>query len=56
MKDSVPIQAVTGRDLVRCVTLADKEAWIQLELVGVWLRPSHYMLRHYSELGYGVCA
>ena len=49
MKDSVPIQAVTGRDLVRCVTLADKEAWVQLELVGVWLRPSHYMLRHYSS-------
>ena len=49
MKDSVPIQAVTGRELVRCVTLADKEAWIQLELVGVWLRPSHYMLRHYSS-------
>ena len=49
MKDSVPIQAVTGRDLVRCVTLADKEAWIQLELVSVWLRPSHYTLRHYSS-------
>ena len=49
MKDSVPIQAVTGRELVRCVTLADKEAWIQLELLGVWLRPAHYTLRHYSS-------
>ena len=47
MKDSLPIDHVVGRAVVRCVTSAEPAAWICIELCGVWVQPSAYTLRHY---------
>ena len=47
MKDSLPIDHVVGRAVVRCVTSADPPAWICIELTAAWVAPNAYTLRHY---------
>ena len=49
MKDSLPIEHVVGRATVRCLTSADVSAWICVELLGAFLQPAAYTLRHYSS-------
>ncbi len=49
MGDSAPLSAVTGRDLVRCVTKPLRNSWIQLDLVAMSFEPTHYTLKHYSS-------
>ena len=47
MKDSLPIDNVVGRSVVRCVTSAEPTAWICIELSHCWVQPTAYTLRHY---------
>jgi hypothetical protein len=45
MRDSTPCSAVVGREVVRCVTLAEPNAFFAVDLVNKWVVPSHYTLR-----------
>lgn len=46
---SEPAWAITGREVVRCVTLPSQETWFSVDFVRYAIRPTHYALRHYSS-------
>lgn len=48
-KESSPLSAIAGRDLVRCVTSSSEGAFIQLELKDFVCRPTNYSLKHYAS-------
>jgi len=49
LHDSVDETAVVGREVVRCVTKADPNAWFAVDFVDKWVAPTHYTIRHYSS-------
>eukprot|EP00457_Paulinella_chromatophora_P000814 gb/GEZN01000814.1/.p1 GENE.gb/GEZN01000814.1/~~gb/GEZN01000814.1/.p1 ORF type:complete len:1063 (-),score=123.04 gb/GEZN01000814.1/:329-3517(-) len=46
--DSQPASAIVGNQVVRCVTLAERNSWFTIDLKGLKVAPTHYSLRHYS--------
>jgi hypothetical protein len=42
-------ESVVGRETVRCVTAARKEAWFVIDLGERWVQPTAYTLRHYKS-------
>eukprot|EP01083_Nonionella_stella_P224105 798025_1 len=49
MQDSVPAEAIVGREMVRCVTKPEHGAWFAVNLIDKYVDASHYTLRHYSS-------
>lgn len=49
MKDSVPVAAIVGRELVRCVTKPEENSWFSIDFLDKKVQPTHYSLRHYSS-------
>eukprot|EP00457_Paulinella_chromatophora_P000316 gb/GEZN01000316.1/.p1 GENE.gb/GEZN01000316.1/~~gb/GEZN01000316.1/.p1 ORF type:complete len:1660 (-),score=215.21 gb/GEZN01000316.1/:6-4985(-) len=49
MSDSAPLSATLGKEVVRCVSQAVRNSWIQWDLQDYQAIPTHYMLRHYSS-------
>lgn len=47
--DSVPVSAIAGPDVVRCVTKPIRNSWMQIDFMSRTVRPTHYSLRHYSS-------
>lgn len=47
--DSAPISAVVGREVVRCLCHDMPNGWFVIDLKEIRVRPSAYMLRHYSS-------
>ena len=46
---SAPASAIVGREVVRCVTLPNRESWFCVDLVSLYVRPTAYTLRHYDS-------
>lgn len=49
MSDSVPVRAITGQDVVRCVTKPIRNSWMQIDFENRSVRPTYYSLRHYNS-------
>jgi len=47
MHDSTHQNAVVGRNLERCVTKQDDNAWFCVDFGDKWIQPCHYSIRHY---------
>ena len=46
---SAPASAIVGREVVRCVTLPNRESWFCVDFLSLYVRPTHYTLRHYDS-------
>ena len=46
---SAPASAIVGREVVRCVTLPNRESWFCVDLLTLYCRPTAYTLRHYDS-------
>ena len=46
--DSTPASAICGREIVRCVCLAEKNNWFMIDFRNLYVRPTHYSLKHYN--------
>jgi len=49
MNDSTPLATAVGREAVRCVTKPAENSWMAFDFGQVKIKPTHYMLRHYSS-------
>jgi len=49
MADSEDASAIVGRQAVRCVTSPMEGAWFKIDFLHRKIKPTHYMLRHYSS-------
>jgi ankyrin repeat protein len=47
MGNSKPMDALCGRETVRCVTQNKPDQWVSIDLVNKYVVPTAYMLRHY---------
>ena len=48
-KDSVAAAAIVGRTLGRCVCMAEKNNWFLVDFRNLYIRPTHYTLKHYDS-------
>lgn len=48
-KDSEPATAICGRKVVRCVCMAEKNNWFMIDFRNLYVRVTHYSLRHYDS-------
>merc|ERR1719216_27357 len=48
-KDSAPATAICGRSVVRCVCMAEKNNWFMIDFRNLYIRLTHYTLRHYDS-------
>lgn len=47
MADSVPVNALVGRDTLRLVTASEPGAYFAIDLHDNFVYPTHYSLKHY---------
>ena len=48
-KDSYPATAICGNKVVRCVCMAEKNNWFMIDFRNIYIKPTHYCLRHYDS-------
>ncbi|ETO35938.1 hypothetical protein RFI_01124 [Reticulomyxa filosa] len=48
-KDSVPATTICGREVKRCVCMAEKNNWFIVDFRTIYIRITHYSLRHYDS-------
>eukprot|EP01084_Bolivina_argentea_P250100 418904_1 len=48
-KDSTPATGMCGREVVRCVCMAEKNNWFMIDFRNLYIRVTHYTLRHYDS-------
>ena len=48
-KDSQPATSICGRKVVRCVCMAEKNNWFMIDFRNLYIRVTHYTLRHYDS-------
>jgi hypothetical protein len=47
-KDSVPATAICGHEIQRCVCMAEKNNWFMVDFRTIYVRLTHYTIRHYD--------